>query len=189
MNKQEWTDDLKRYIQMQRRANPVPERDNLSEEDEWHCRIIGGDFMGWDQSRLRDILGERKALRVMKFDPKPLIVFTTSNPGLVAIQEILSKPPVNLVYLLHDEYVRWKKTHTVDLFTFHIHHWSYFRPISNELLERASAAFPDVHNEEFRIHTSGDIWGEQCGIESDHLWNWEGEQMNLLEEGFSQIIF
>ena len=125
----------------------------------------------------------------MKFDPKPLIVFTTSIPGLVAAQEIMPEPSEDLVYLLHSEFEEWQQQHSVDEFTFHIRHWSYFRHIDQELLARARKAFPQVKAEEYRTHTSGDLWGEQCGIEGEHLWCWNGQEMELLEEAFSQARF
>jgi len=189
MNKQEWSTGLKSFIQAQRQQNPIPDRDLLSDEDEWHCRIIGGEFMGWYQRHLRDILGQRVALRIMKFDPKPLIVFTTTMPGLVAAQEIMPEPSENLVYLLHGEFEEWQKEHRVDEFTFHIHHWSYFRQIDQELLSRAQEAYPEVSTEEYRIHTSGDLWGERCAVEGEHLWCWNGQEMELLEEAFSQAVY
>jgi hypothetical protein len=49
MNKQEWAVALKSFSQAQRRRNPIPERDYLSDEEEWHCSIIGGKFMSWNQ--------------------------------------------------------------------------------------------------------------------------------------------
>lgn len=189
MNKEDWSAALKGYVRDQRRARPIPARDTLSDEDEWHCRIIGGEFMRWYRRHLPDILGQRMVLGVMQFDPEPIIVVTTSMPGMVAMQEILSQLPDDPVYLLHDEFMKWEKDHSADLFTFHIHHWSYFRQIHQELLERARVAFPDVSTEQFRLHASGDLWGEQCGMEGSHLWQWDGQEMELLEEGFSHRVF
>ena len=149
----------------------------------------GGEFIGWSQRHLREILRQRTALKMMKFDPKPLIVFTTTILGLVAAQEISPETPENLVYLLHEEFMDWEKQHAVDEFTFHIHQWSYFRDIDQALLTRAQEAYPIVRVDEFRIHTSGHLWGEQCGVQEAHLWCWNGQEMELLEEAFSQAVF
>lgn len=189
MNKQVWSDALKEFTQTQRHQNPIPDRDSLSDEEEWHCRIIGGEFMGWYQRHLRDILGQRTVLRVMNLDPKPLIVFTTTMPGLVAAQEIMPEPSENLVYLLHSEFEEWEQEHQVDEFNFHIHHWSYFQKIDEELLSQAKDKYPEVGTPEYRIHTSGDLWAEQCGVQGKHLWRWSGEEMELLEEAFSQVVY
>lgn len=189
MNKQEWLTSLKSFIQEKYRCNPIPQRNTLSDEEEWHCRIIGGEFIGWYQHHLRGILEERMALRVRQFDPKPILVFTTTIPGLVAAQEIMRDPPENLVYLPHSEFEEWEQQNPVDEFTFHIHHWSYFRPIDRELLTKACKLYPKVNAEEFRIHTSGDLWGEMCGVGGDHLWRWNGQEMELIEEAFVQVRF
>lgn len=189
MNKREWTTALKSFVQAQRKAIPVPDRDNLTGEEEWHCRIIGGDFINWQQRRLHDILEQRTVLRIGAFDPEPLIVFTTSLPGLVAAQEITPSPPNNVVSLLHDEFTVWERRSPLDTFTFHVHHWSYFGRPDRALLARAQEAYPGVEAVEYRVHSSGDLWGEQCGAENTHLWRWHGNDMELLEEGFSHLTF
>ena len=189
MNKHDWSSSLKEFIQTQRQHIPIPSRDGLSEEEEWHCRIIGGEFMGWYERHLRDILGQRVALRVMKFDPDPLIVFTTTMPGLVAAQEIMPEPSENIVYLLQDEFKAWENEHPVHVFTFHIHHWSCVQQIDQELLPQAQADYPEVSKEEYRIHVTGDLWGEQCGVEGVHLLRWDGQEMGLLQEAFSQLVY
>jgi hypothetical protein len=189
MNKQNWSVSLKSFTQAQREQTPIPLRNSLSEEEEWQCRIIGGDFLGWCQHHFRDILQQRMALRIGDFDPNPIIVFTTTMPGLVAAQEIMPEPSENLVYLLHSEFKKWEKKHLVADFKFHIHHWSYFRPIDQEILTRAQEVFPEVKAAEYRIHTSGELWGKHCGVEDEHLWRWNGQQLELLEESFSQVQF
>lgn len=189
MHKQEWLAALKAFVQKRSENNPISPRSTLSEEEEWHCRIIGGEWINWYQRHLRTILQERMVLRVQQFDPEPLIVFTTTMPGLVAAQQIMQEPPENLVYLLHSEFVAWEQHNPVDSFTFHIHHWSYFQPISQQLLAQASARYPDLDPQAFRIHASGDLWGERCGVGGEHLWRWNGERMELLEEAFTQVRF
>ncbi len=189
MKKQEWSTALKSFAQNQRQHNPIPNRDTLSDEEEWQCRIIGGEFISWYQQHLRGILGQRETLIIKNFDPEPLIVFTTSMQGLVAAQEIMSQPSKSLVYLLHTEFDEWEKEHQVEEFIFHIHHWSYFRKIDQELLLRIQEVYSEVSPEECRIHASGDLWAEQCGVQGEHLWRWNGEEMELLEEDFSQAVY
>ncbi len=189
MNKKEWFAALKSFKQARCQYNTIPHRSSLSDEKEWHCRIIGGEFIGWYQHHLRGILAERLALRVRQFDPSPLIVFTTTIPGLIAAQEIMQEPPENLVYLLQSDFEKWEKQNLVDEFTFHIHHWSYFRPLNQDELTQASKMYSEVNPEELRIHASGDLWGELCGVGCEHLWRWNGQKMELLEEAFSQVRF
>jgi hypothetical protein len=68
MKKQEWSTALKSFAQNQRQHNPIPNRDTLSVEEEWQCRIIGGEFISWYQQHLRGILGQRETLIIKNFD-------------------------------------------------------------------------------------------------------------------------
>ena len=189
MKKREWSIALKSYIEAQRRQNPILDRDSLSDEEEWQCRIIGGEFIRWYENYLHDILSQRSALMINNFDPDPLIVITTTMPGLVAMHEIISKPQENIVYLDNEEFEAWEKKNPVDEFTFHIHHWSYFRSVDQKLSKQVRESFPSVNVDELRIHSNGDLWGDNCGVFGDHLWQWNGHEMALLEEAFCQGVY
>jgi hypothetical protein len=189
MNKHEWSNSLKSFVEAKRCQNPILDRQNLSIEEEWQYQIIGGEFISWYRNHLGDILNQRMALRVMDFDPEPLIVFTSNMPGLVAAKEIIRQPSDNLVYLMHEEFEEWSQNNIVDEFVFHIHHWSYFRQIDEDLLRQAQENYPDVMEENYRIHVTGDLWGDRCGVQGEHLWSWNNEEMQLLEEAFSHIRF
>jgi len=189
MNKHEWSNSLKSFVEARRCQNPILDRQNLSTEEEWQYQIIGGEFISWHRNHLGDILNQRMALRVMDFDPEPLIVFTSNMPGLVAAKEIIRQPSDNLVYLMHEEFEEWSQNNIVDEFVFHIHHWSYFRQIDEDLLRQAQENYPDVLEESYRIHVTGDLWGDRCGVQGEHLWSWNNEEMQLLEEAFSHIRF
>jgi len=110
-------------------------------------------------------------------------------PGLVALREIISEPLEDLIYLLNSEFQEWENKYPDDNYKFHIQHWSFFRKIDSELRSQAKKAFPDVNVKEFRIHSVGNLWGEQCGSGGEHLWRWNGEELQLLQEGFNQVIY
>lgn len=188
MNKQEWTAALHSFVEEQRKSHLLLNQKDLSTEEDWQRRIIGSEFINWYNNRLEDILNERAALR-MQFDPAPLIVFTTNTPGVVAAQDILQEAPENIIFLLHNKFSEWEKQHPFDTFRFHIHHWSYFQNINQQSLERAKTLHPDINPNDFRIHTTGVLWGENCGMQCDHLWHWSGEKMIMLEEAFSHLRY
>ena len=189
MDKQEWSIALRSFSHSQRQSNSIPDRSNFSDEEEWQCRVIGGDLINWMHDRLPDILRQRMALPIMKLDPDPLTIFTTTMPGLAATQEIMPESSEGFVYLLYEEYEEWEKNHPVDEFTFHVHHWSYFCDLGEELLARARETYPSVSVDQFRIHSSGDLWGEQCGVFGHHLWRWSEQEMELLEEAFGHGVY
>ncbi len=89
-----------------------------------------------------------------------------------------------MIYLLHSEFEEWEVCHPVDEFVFHIHHWSYFQSLDRELLALAQTRSPQIDRAEFRIHSSGDLWGEGCGVGEHHLWQCNSQEMQLIEEFF-----
>lgn len=187
MNKAEWTTALKQHIQTQREAVPIPARAHLTAEEVGECHAIGSEFLGWQQRDLPQIMAYRIAVR-QGFDPEPLFVITTHLPGLVAMQEILPEPPDYLVYLLHEEFESWKPAHPVENFTFHLHHWSFFEPFPPDILAVAKAAFPDIPEAALRLHHVGDMWGNHSVVMGLHLWHWDGQQMQLLQEAFHKAL-
>ena len=189
MNKDAWGEALREHARARRERVPIPARETLSAEEEWHCRVIGGEFLGWYRQGLGRILDERHVLSRKGFDEEPLIVITTSMPGLVAMREIVPDPPPHLIYLLHQEFNEWEKEHPVDSFTFHIHHWSFFEGADGEVALRARTACPDAPAPSLRVHRAGTLWGRQCGDTSRHLWQWQGEKLVLLQEGFSRAVY
>lgn len=189
MNKQEWTNSLKSFVEARRSHTPILSQEDLSTEEEWQYKIIGGEFISWYRNHLSNILDQRMALRVMDFDPEPLIVFTSTMPGVVAAKQIIGEVSDKLIYLMHEEFEEWSQDNSVDKFTFHIHHWSYFREIDQDLLEQAQENYPEVSQDSYRIHVTGDLWGERCGTQGEHLWSWHDGEMKLLEEAFSHIMF
>lgn len=189
MKKDDWGEALRDYVQTQRQRNPIPDRDTLSPEEEWHCRVIGGEFLQWDQRGLDQIMQQRYVLKAVGFDPEPLIVITTSMPGLVAMKEIAPEPPPDLVYLLHEEFQTWESQHPVHSMTFHIHHWSFFEPADGEVVLQARSDHPDAPVSSLRVHRTGTLWGRNGGSTCQHLWQWQGEKLALLKEAISRAVF
>jgi hypothetical protein len=191
MNKSQWQAKLKAFSQELYRSQLLPPRDTLAPEAEWQCRIIGGDLIGWQQYALPHIMNERNALRIGNFDPHPVQVFTSTIPGLVAACEILNhigESAPDIIYLPHDSFMTWCREHSLSRSAY-IHQWSYFQPPSDDALAKASEKYETIPPQEFRLHTSGDLWGENCGTEQSHLWRWNGQEMELIEEAFMQIMF
>lgn len=186
MNKNSWSEALKAFSQSQYDSNPILDHDKLTDEDEWQYRIIGGGIVGFLEHGLPRILQERQVLLMNKFDPNPFVVLTSDMTGLLAAHEIIPESSENIVHLLHTDYEQWEQQYPVDEFNFHIHHWSYFRELDQELLARAKEAYPSEEVDGFRVHTEGHLWGKNCGAFGDHLWRWNGAELELIEEAFSQ---
>ncbi|RJX17071.1 MAG: hypothetical protein C4575_14145 [Desulforudis sp.] len=159
MNKQEWTTALVTFSRSQFASNPIPDLDKLTDEEKWQYRIIGGGIVGFLEHGLPHIFQERQVVLMKNCDPDPFVVLTSTIPGLVAIEEVISDSSKSIVALLQADYEKWEQQNPVDEFNFHVHHWSYFRELDKELLARAIEAYPSTNPDHFRIHTEGYMWG------------------------------
>lgn len=184
MIKEKWTAALRAYAAEASSTRPPGTKRNLSEEDEWQRRIIGGDLIQALEDRLPRILQVRSALLARNFDRDPAVVFTTNDPGLIAASQILPADDRSVVCLGMEEFVRWKAVHPDEEFRFHIHLWSTFQNVDAAHALAASAKYPRLSADDLRFHVSGELWGSGCGHETRHLWQWRYGEMDLVEEAF-----
>ncbi len=125
---QEWFNKLKQHIDTCRRMDPLPNRDELTTEQEMQCRIIGGSLLAWLEHHGPRLIQERWAIlgRMTNVEKDPFIVFTSSTPGLVAAREILEEGVETVVFLRPKEFDRWLKCNPDSEYRWHVHTWSYF---------------------------------------------------------------
>jgi len=188
MTQHEYRAELLSFANKRREDRPINDPEDLTEQD-WHRRIIGGSLMTWLDRRLPDVVAERHTLRVLEFDPKPIVIFETTPPGVVAARDIVGDSREDFVCLLREEFAHWGKNHRDDGFKFNIHYWSYFDYPSPELHEELAAAYPSAPVEQLRFHRTGDTRGPNCGVFADHFWRWTGKDMALLLEDYSRGVY
>lgn len=188
--KRVWAAGLRRHIKTCRKKTPIPDRSSLSPEEEQQCRIIGGELLSWLKDAGPQVLAERKALKILEVDPDPLVVFTTSMPGLVAAKEIIPASEKRIACLLDKEFEAVLQKLPDENCQYHVQKWSHFEKLDPEELERAKEKHPGIAPEEFRIHVAGQYFGRNCGSSLNHLWRFTSEgEMKLVEEGFGQICY
>jgi hypothetical protein len=190
MNKQQWTADLKDYVQTKRQENPIPPRESLTGEQEWEYYLTADEFIGWHKYQMPRLLAERSAADAyFGFDPEPVVVLLSHMPGLVAFQEILPQPHDNFVYLLEEEFNAWGNLHYDYGLRYAMTHWSYFTELAPSSLKTTQPFYPQVASQEFRLQNLGDMQGRRFGRGTDHLWHWNGKEMALLSRGFRTSRF
>lgn len=187
MTQHEYRNALLSFAKKQREHRPIDNPEDLIEED-WHRRIIGGSLITWLDERQPKVLAERHTLRVLEFDPKPIVIFETTPPGVAAAQDIVGESREDFVCLLRAESEHWEKNRGDDGFKFHIRYWSYFDYPSPNCLKKLAKAYP-APVDQLRLHRTGDMWGPNCGVFADHLWQWTGREMKLLLEAYSKGIY
>ncbi len=186
-----WFEELRVYNQEAKSATPLPDRETFSLMEEWHCRIIGGALINWLKQIGPQFLQERQVLsRALGVDPDPFVVFTSDIPGLVAAREILGNEDERILYLSDTDYDNWIAENPDTQFQWHIHVWSKFiDPIGEGFLKAAQTAFPLSDDQICWQHSEGTLWAPQAGRGVDHLWVWDGNEPELLEEAFQSRVF
>jgi len=183
-----WFSDLKRFVRECREKRPIPIRNDLSNEQEIQCRIIGGSLIAWLREYGPRFIQERAVEAVLQnFAKDPYVVFTSGSPGLVAACEILSEGPANIVFLYADEFTEWLKKNPDSDYRWHIHTWSFFAPIDKKTVKKAER-YPCSEGESLWLHKEGTMCGQLFGRGGDHLWKWNGQEPVLLEEGMNQWV-
>jgi hypothetical protein len=185
-----WARIVRQHAAACRLKRPIPPRETLSPEEEEQCLITGGSLIQWLNSHGPEFLRQRAFFKeIMPIAKDPVLVFTSNMPGLVAAQEILDPCPEKIVYLLESEYAECELRRLDPDYRHHVHFWSVFRePVDPEFAKRASEQYPLAAGACYWQHSEGTVWGEPAGRGVDHLWSWNGTQLDLLEEAFDSWI-
>lgn len=182
-----WFDDLRSFIAARRVERPITPRDRLDIEAEMQCRIIGGALIPWLERYGPRLIRQRGALSaVMGVEKDPFIVFTSTEPGLVAADLIVGEN-ARVLYLYPDEYQTWLAQRPDERFRWHVHYRSYFRE-ADASFDPALDDYPLAPGESYRIHTEGTMLGTSFGRTADHLWKWNGTEFTILMECFREAI-
>ncbi|MEI7946241.1 MAG: hypothetical protein WCJ02_06070 [bacterium] len=184
----EWFGELRDNVWEFRRSHPLAPRDTLSLADEMQCRIIGGSLIRWLREYGPRLLQQRSVLAKLKgWESDPFVVFTSEQPGLIAAGEILGVKASEIISLYPDEFTKCSKSRPDADYQWHVHTWSYFTTLDADSLQRA-AKYPLAPGETYWLHKEGTMCGSLFGRGGDHLWKWNGEKPELLEECFNQWV-
>jgi hypothetical protein len=146
--------------------------------------------IAWFEHHGPALLLERKVLqKLTRVDPNPGIVFTSTTPGLLAAQEIFGDGRQDIICLYDEELLRWLKRHPDLAYRWHVHFWSSFRePVDKKIAEKAKRVYPLTEGSVYWQHSEGTMWGSQAGRGGEHLWVWDGQEPQLLEETFRSWV-
>lgn len=186
----EWTQQLREYVAKCRTVNPLPGRDQLSDAQEWQCRILGGSILSWLRQYGPRFLQERAVMcKLLGIDRDPAIVFTSNVPGLVAAREIIGPHHERVLYLLEDEFAGSSPKGADPQYKWHVHFWSFFREqLDPEFAAEARVKHPIPAGCSYWQHTEGTMWAANAGLGGDHLWQWNGQEPELLEEAMRRWV-
>jgi hypothetical protein len=187
---QNWFTQLNASIEQLRKENPLSARDQLNDSEEWQCKIVGSSLLNWLENVGPNFLQERSVFcKVREIEPDPFLVFTSNTPGLVAAREIVGEDNERIVFLDDSEFDDWLKDHPDKSYRWHVHVWSYFRDsLESEFHQKAEEEYPISEESSYWQHSEGTMWADLAGRGVDHLWRWDGNGPELLEEAFTNWV-
>ena len=168
------------HLDRRRHEVPIVPRDHLSPLDEQQCRILGGDLIRWINDIADGLLSERALLLHHK---DPVIFFISTMPGLVASQEVLGDKNGPFVWGLPEDFDSFEERD--EEFIFHVEYRSFFKePESDAAVKELTKSHPLAPGESHLIHTVESVMGPLFARGGEHLWKWDGDQLELLEEAW-----
>jgi len=186
---EKWSQGLREFIASRRSKIPLRPRSELNDYEEWQCRIIGGSLISWLREHGPNFIRERAVLSDWEgWDKNPIVVFSSDEPGLVAANEILRGDSSAVLWLYRDELKDWYALQADDKYVHHVHTWSCFATLDEAMLSKARKKHPISNGESYWLHDEGTICGPNFGRGGSHLWKWNGEKPELLEEVIDQWV-
>ena len=154
-----------------------------------HCGQIVVELVAEDRP---EFLQQRGLLaKLLEVDREPFIVFTADTPGLAAAQQILSSDHERVGVVLQDEFDAFLQQVEDAKYRWHVHVWSYFRKVLEPAFEaeaEAQAKYPIPDGSSYWQHSEGTLWAINAGRGVDHLWRWDDQNPELLEEALTHWV-
>jgi hypothetical protein len=189
MAKNKWTTNMRDFAKEHQDSRRGFDLQELSSHQACDYRILGGTLLVWLNRCGPALIAERAVLaRVSRLDTDPHIVTISSLPGLLAALEIVDPDCVTLSALT-EEYERFLTTHPDPAYRRHVIFRNTFVALRDQqLLTRARLEHPISPSAQYWLHKEESVLGQLFTRTTFHLWRWDGEEYDLLAEGFTGCI-
>jgi hypothetical protein len=190
MAKNKWKTNIRDFAKGYQDSRWGFDLQELSPQQVHQYQILGGTLLAWLDRYGPALIAERAALtRVSRLDTDPHIVVISSLPGLLAALEIVHLDCVTLSALTEEEYERFLTTHPDSAYRRHVVFRNTFFALQDpQLLKRARLEHPIPESAQYWVHKEETVVGELFTRTAFHLWRWDGEEYDLLSEGFTRCI-
>jgi hypothetical protein len=187
-----WLKEVREFALDHRKGTPIPNGHDLGPLDNFKRRATGGVLL-----QFLDFLQGGEALEIFAtaLEKFPLhsraFLFITDLPGAVAGQELMQADSDRAFCILKDEWRAWLSddAHEDDaLFLEHFEFWSVWHQDIHPEWEFESDIKLDAAAEqgvEYWVHEEGFALAPNAGRGAQHLWKWNGEQMEKVEEAIT----
>ena len=145
---------------------------------------MGLDLIDWNNNRANGLLSERALLL---YNKDPAIFFISTMPGLGASQEVLGDKNGPFVWGVPEDFDSFEERD--EEFIFHVEYRSLFKePESDADVKELTKSHPLEPGERYFIHTVESVMGPLFARGGEHLWKWNGQELELLEEAWQTWV-
>ena len=191
MNLTTYETALREHLAVCRRARPIPARATLSRLERSENFELGSYLQGWLRFQARELIQQRNELRTLViprgWDPTPIICLHTTNPGLLAAEEILGGSRAPVVWGLDEDFASFPMDDP--RYDFHVEYHSSFEEVPSGHPDAAKLPKqPLSPSERYLFHHVEFVYGRLMAHGARHLWKWDGAELTLLEQNFQRWV-
>lgn len=180
----DWIDGLREFVQAARSEQPAPTRDELSELEDEQRRVSGGGLMQFLNFVQTEPAFELFPVLESQSIADRAFVFAADEAGFVAAGDIIDADSERAIVVTKEEWREWLDDPETDAdreFEYHYEYWSVWHRDF-----RANWDIPDDDPRDFWIHEEGFALADRAGRGSRHLWAWDGEELELVEQSIDE---
>jgi hypothetical protein len=189
--REEWQAKIKAYFHEVYAAKVLPSRELMTKAENCQRQIIGSTIHAWLTDYGPKLLAERELIRgpFDAWDSEPVIVITSTVPGLVAACDMLSSDPTRVFYLTNEAFKVFHEQHPDPEFQWHVTYESRISEVPNSGPGSKSwGEHPLAAHECYWVHTEAYMLGPLFGQGWEHLWKWDGEKPVLLQQRMNNWV-
>lgn len=180
----DWLGELREFAHDRRGELEIPDGHNLGPRENWRRRVTGGvllQFLDFVQSgEIYEHFGE--ALDELPLDERAFL-FITDLPGAVAAEELIQTDSDHVLYVLKEEWRAWltdPEADHDDEYEKHYEFWSVWHQDLDSEWE-----LDELEDEQWWVHEEGFALADGAGRGAQHLWKWDGADMEKVEEAIT----
>lgn len=180
----EWRDRLRDFALEHRGDLEIPDGHDLEGLKNWQRRVTGGvllQFLDFVQS------GKVYEHFDTALDDRPLherlFLFITDLPGAVAAGELIQSDSEQALWILKEEWSAWLSDPATDDDETYDRHYEFWSVWHQNL--QADWDVEDLDGVDYWVHEEGFALADRAGRGAQHLWTWDGEEMEKVEEAIT----
>ena len=176
------------HLARRRQEVPIVSRENLSPLAEQQNRILGSDLLDWLNERAESLLSERAMFSTTNnWYKHPVIFIISTMPGLVASQDIIVDKKAPVVWGLPEDFDSFEVQDEENIF--HVEYRSLFKELESDADMKELTKFHQLKpDESYFVHTVESVTGPLFARGMEHLWKWDGKNLELLEEAWQSWV-